>query len=146
MRCLVLIFVLAAGSSNAESVFRCVDGDGKLTFTDRPCKQSGVVVELDDVGASSSYTDPSAEINTALDLVQSSRERHEGIRETEALQAAREEERSSVCQQLAEYKQKLAAGGFFYRRDDAERRALTDDEIAEEVSRLDRELRQNCSS
>ncbi len=88
--------------------------------------------------------DANRQVEEALRIVSNDRVRREALAE-EAQQAADARQRQQrECERLAAYKRSLEGGGFFYRKDDPDRGALSDEEIAAEIASAEHSLTVNC--
>ncbi len=141
------VWLLATGLAHAE-IYKWVDENGVVHYGDRRPDQAAETVDIKAAPPSDSVqaTDRNRQVNEALRIVTDSRERREAS-EREQHEAIGDRQRHQAqCQNLLEHRNKLEQGGFFYRKSDQNRNALSDDEIVAEIAKLNNELLENCAA
>jgi hypothetical protein len=143
----IMLALLAPGLGHAE-IYKWVDENGDVHYGDRRPDQAAEAVDIE---AAPPVNSPQAiernkQIDNALKIVTETRaEREESDRERDEAIADRQTHQLK-CQQVRAYRDRLEQGGFLYRKDDENRNALSDDEIAVEVAKLNQQLKKNCSA
>ena len=140
-------WLLATGLSVAE-VYKWVDENGVVHYGDRRPDQAAETVDIKAAPPADSVqaTDRNRQVDEALRIVTDSRERREASERERDEAIADRQRRQAQCQYLLEHRNKLEQGGFFYRKSDQNRNALSDEEIDAEIAELNHELQENCAA
>jgi hypothetical protein len=148
---IVIASVLAAAGLAAAghaAVYKWVDENGDVHYSDQRPNQAADTVDIE---AAPPVNSPQAvernkQVDDALKIVTETREeREESDRERDEVIADRQAHQLK-CQQVRTYRDRLEQGGFLYRKNDEHRNALSDEEIAAEVSKLNQQLKENCTA
>jgi hypothetical protein len=145
----LLALWLLFSTSAAGEIYKWVDADGNVHFADRRPDQNAETVDVQSDTAPPDHAAAARrnqEIDDALRIVTDSREHRESEAQAQADALAESKRNAQQCAQLAAYRDRVAAGGFLYRKNDEERKALSDEEIAAEVDKLDRDYAENCTA
>jgi len=143
----IMLALLATGWGHAE-IYKWVDENGVVHYGDQRPEQAAETVDIE---ATPPVNSPQAiernkQINDALKIVTETREeREESDRERDEVIADRQAHQLK-CQQVRAYRDRLEQGGFLYRKDDENRNALSDEEIAADVAKLNQQLKENCTT
>ena len=145
MRLIIVIISLLAAVGHSE-VYKWVDENGVVHYGDRRPGQAAETVEIEVAPPvdSAQAIERNKQVNDALKAVTSSREDREGLDREQDKAIADRQAYQLKCQQVREYRDKLRSGGFLYWKDDEYKNALSDEEIAVEVAKLDQQLQENC--
>lgn len=142
-----LMLALLIGVPAMAGIYKWIDADGTVHYGDRP-PGTGDAVEVESPagGGNVMPAEGTKQVDDALRIVTDSREYREAQQRARAEAASERDRHRAQCDELAKYRERIAAGGFLYRRDDPERKALSDEELAAEVTELNRAYAENCAS
>ena len=141
------LWLLATGLAHAE-IYKWVDENGVVHYGDRRPDQAAETVDVEAAPPADSVqaTDRNRQVNEALRILTDSRERRETSERERDEAVAQSQRHQAQCQNLLERRNKLEEGGFFYRKSDQNRNALSDEEILAEIAKLNHELLENCAA
>lgn len=145
---LLAILVLLAPAWAQSAVYKWVDDDGNVHYSDMPPAQHAETLNVDSSVAHPADTPPvdaDQQVEKALRIVSDSRERREALEREERAAEQEAAERKRECDRIAGMKRQLEGGGFIYRKDDPTMAALSDEELAAEIEKLERALAANCA-
>ena len=143
---IIMLALLATGLGHAE-IYKWVDENGDVHYSDQRPNQAADTVDIEAAppGNSPQAVERNKQVDDALKIVTETREeREESDQERDEAIAARQAHQLK-CQQVRTYRNRLAQGGFHYRKNDENRNALSDEEIAAEVAKLNQQLKENCA-
>jgi hypothetical protein len=141
------LWLLASAPGYAE-IYKWVDEDGVVHYGDRRPDQAAETVDIQAAPPedSAQATDRNRQVNEALRIVTDSRERREASERERDEAIADRQRHQAQCGNLLEHRNKLEGGGFFYRKSDQDRNALSDEEIVAEIAKLNHKLLENCAA
>ena len=146
MRLFIVLLALLPGLLAAE-IYKWVDENGNVHYGDKPPQQPAETLDIETPAPSSEAPpmDSKRQIEEALRIVTESRERREDLEREEAAAIAERERIQQECEKLLAHKTLLKGGGFIYRQDDPGKHALSDEELAAEIAKLQRSWDENCA-
>ncbi|MCZ6888361.1 MAG: DUF4124 domain-containing protein [Gammaproteobacteria bacterium] len=142
MRRIFVLLALLAGSASGD-INRCTDENGAVSFTDLPCPNAEIVELKSPAGT---YAPQNEEVEIALKIITGMRQRAEGGRAEKAQRSADARDNAETCARQLSYIEELRAGGYFFREDDPDRGAMTDEEILAEIAKNEEQYHMRCSS
>ena len=142
----IMLALLATGLGHAE-IYKWVDENGDVHYSDQRPNQ---VADTVDVEAAPPVNSPQAvernkQVNDALKIVTETREERDASDREQDEVIADSQAHQLKCQQVRTYRDRLEQGGFLYRKNDENRNALSDEEIAADVAKLNQQLKENCA-
>jgi len=145
---IVLALWLMAIALSAAEVYKWVDDNGVVHYGDRRPDQAAETVDIKVAPPADSAPaiDPIQEVNEALRIVTDSRARREKSERERDQAIAKLQHHQEQCEKLLEYRTTLVRGGFLYHEDDPNRNALSDEEIAAQIAKLNQQLQENCTT
>ena len=143
----IMLALLAPGLGHAE-IYKWVDENGVVHYGDQRPNQAAETVDIE---AAPPVNSPQAiernkQVNDALKIVTETREEREESDQERDEAIANRRAHQLKCQQVRTYRDRLEQGGFLYRKGVENRNALSDEEIATEVAKLNQQLKDNCTA